>query len=59
MEHCKRFLYLTAAFITAAMTLAACVEADENEEIFILLWVIRKFKVNLHPKENFLWRKSD
>ena len=27
---CKRFLYLMAAFITA-MTLAACVEADENE----------------------------
>ena len=27
----KRFLYLMAAFIAAAMTLAACAEADENE----------------------------
>ena len=27
----KRFLYLMAAFIAAAMTLASCVESDENE----------------------------
>jgi len=27
----KRFLYLMVAFIAAAMTLAACVESDENE----------------------------
>ena len=27
----KRFLYLMAAFIAAAMTLAACVETDDPE----------------------------